>query len=261
MSEETTRRDVMKRIGAGTAVAATGLAQSAAAESPEKLLEDEAVRTALSTADIDKTVLEFSEATTVTVDSDVWVEVPVDAGEETAFATDRNGRAEVKTGPNSAVRVDTTGDETTVEDLEMGQAVLEETLQLVDDREWTAMLDQAGIRAIDPEEADAHVDHTSGVRRVVAAAETTDGQTTSLLLEIGADGSIQRGFDFSKQDGVRKDGAIDCWTKCIKIGYLCTLTCKACIATPAKPTCIPCAVCVGGSAGSCAATCGIAEFW
>lgn len=261
MSDDTTRREVMKRIGAGTAVAATGLAQSAAAESPEELLEDEAVRTALSTAEIDERALELSEATNVTVDSDVWVEVPVDAGDETVLATDRNGRVEVKTGANSAVRVDATGDETTVEDLEMGQAVLDETLQLVDDREWAAMLDEAGVRAIDSEKADAHVDHTSGVRRVVAAAETTDGQTTSLLLEVGTDGRIQRGFDFSKRDGVRKNGGIDCWTKCIKVGYLCKLTCQACIATPAKPTCIPCAVCVGAPAAGCAAACGIAEFW
>lgn len=259
MSGDPTRRDVIKQIGAGTTVATAGLAQSAAAESPEELLDRTAVRRALSVADVDAATLSFSEAQSLVIQSRTWIKVPVaDDGAE-YLASDRDGLAEVSTGSHSGIRVDTTGDETTVEDLEFGPAVLGETLELVDDREWTAVLSEVGVQSIDREHSSANVDHTSGIRRVFATAET-NGQTVSLLIEVAPDGTVERGFDLTQRDDASKQ-VLDCWTDCIRVGSFCKIPCKVCLSTRTPYTCAPCAVCIGGSATTCLGVCGISKFW
>lgn len=262
MSEDPTRRDVVKKIGAAAGVAAVGAAQPVAAERATDVLDRDEVRLALEEAGVETAALDQGASTTEVVRSETWVKIPVATDAAEYVASNETDTAEVVTGDNSVVRATVDDDGRRVENLEMGQQVVDETFRTIDDRDLRRVMDEADVVSLVREDADAHVDHTTGTRRLFVDGETQSGETAGLLLEVEADGSVSSGFDLSTRDGVSTtESAIDCWVNCITWGTFCSTPCTVCVADPTRISCAPCAVCIGGTATVCAAKCGIEQFW
>ncbi|WP_210424888.1 hypothetical protein [Halorussus halobius] len=265
------RRKLLKGIGvaAGTSAFGFGSAQADGGDVSESeveaALETEEIAVALETAGLRVESLQTGDATGQTVNRSLWLEVPVagDAAEYLAY-NDENSIAEIKLDETELVRTESRDDGVFVERLRMGEAVTAEALRALEaTRDWEQALESGNVDSVNVDEAAAHVDETSGVRRVFVPAELGDGTETLLMAEISADGGLASVYSFSGgSDGpTTTESAIDCWANCITWGTFCSTPCSVCVGAPSAPTCSPCAVCIGGTATVCAGKCGIEQFW
>jgi len=265
------RRKLLKGIGVAAGTSAFGLGSAQAdggdvSESEvEAALENEEIKVALETADVRVEDLQTDDATGQTVNRSLWLEVPVagDAAEYLAY-NDENSIAEIKLDESELVRTESRDDGVFVERLRMDETVTAKALRALEaTRGWEEALENGNVESVNFDEAAAHVDKTSGTRRVFVPAKLGDGAETLLMTEINADGGLASVYSFTGEpDGPgTTESAIDCWANCITWGTFCSTPCSVCVGAPSVPTCSPCAVCIGGTATLCAGKCGIEQFW
>lgn len=267
--KDTNRRTILKSIGTMTAATTFGTGavhasqgEDIAAEDVKTTLEYEEAQAALDTADIDHDSLEIEDATKQTVDSETWIDVPVTGKGKRVFSYNSDERlAEIKVNPNTLVRAQAKDKEVSVEKLTMSNGVTSRALAtLEDDADYEAALEEANVDTVMTDDAAAHVDEISGITRVFLPVEFADESEQLLLIEIEKDDSLEAVYGLPTESEIGTMG-IECWASCITVGRFCRTVCSPCLSAPTKPTCTPCAVCIGGSATACAVGCGISQFW
>ncbi|MDL0138613.1 hypothetical protein PNP85_03700 [Halobacterium salinarum] len=267
------RRKLLKSIGAAAGASAFGLGtvQAKTQEEPvsesevKDILQRKESQVALDRASVDSDSLRTGKATEQQVNSAPWVEIPVDGDAADYFAYNTsNSIAELKTSSNTVVRAKPEEGGIFVEDLKMGEEVTTETLQTLEDSaKWNDALEEGNVVTVNTDEAAAHHDRVSGVSRAFVPAEQESGDQLLLMAEINENNGLESVYGLpGESDGITtQDAFSDCWLDCITWGTFCSTPCSFCVADPTRISCVPCAVCIGGTASGCAGKCGIEEFW
>jgi|AntDeeMetageno50_2_1112565.scaffolds.fasta_scaffold03934_2 hypothetical protein len=244
-------------------------ARSVSKRKSRDLLRRDESKAALSTAGIEQQNL--AEASLVDITgpkqrTERWVTIPAADDSTFGYNTDEN-IAEVVTGSNSVVRATPRDGDIVVEDLRIGDDTTKRALQTLElSAEFEQALQNASVEAVEIDEAAASFDRESGTTMASVPAECGDGSDVLLMAEIAADDSLKAvyGLPSTSEGGVQlqANSGIDCWAGCISFGLLCSNVCVPCVSVPTPPTCAPCAVCVGITAGSaCLRQCDLPKFW